>query len=82
MVATSLVTFPADDSAAFSPLFVGAMVATGHEISTLQTQSRILSVPFSSGQWLLPRKEMRLRLMTVTSFSPLFIAAMVATPQM
>ena len=36
----------------FSPLFVGAMVAT--EMERREKMRRDLSVPFSSGQWLLP----------------------------
>ena len=35
----------------FSPLFVGAMVATFH--FARRVGRRLLSVPFSSGQWLL-----------------------------
>ena len=55
----------------FSPLFIGAMVAT--LIGT------IFSVPFSSGQWLLHYTIARLT--KLRTFSPLFIA-MVATATM
>ena len=39
-------------STSFSPLFIGAMVATV-EIHNRQSSNNLLSVPFSSGQWLL-----------------------------
>ena len=39
----------------FSPLFVGAMVATKQRQRQRLKQMQ-LSVPFSSGQWLLPRR--------------------------
>ena len=41
---------------AFSPLFIGAMVATIDRLCKLSTSG--LSVPFSSGQWLLHRHQM------------------------
>ena len=85
----------------FSPLFIGAMVATcDNPVSFIQQpifQSPFhrgngcyqgkevaaftfvrLSVPFSSGQWLLLDPVNSLR-KTRTAFSPLFIGAMVAT---
>ena len=39
----------------FSPLFIGAMVATLLESEAVKTEE-MLSVPFSSGQWLLLEK--------------------------
>ena len=62
---------------AFSPLFIGAMVAT----PLWWTRSSLcdpLSVPFSSGQWLL-LVEIFSKRIAVSTFSPLFIGAMVAT---
>ena len=61
----------------FSPLFVGAMVATlvgdGGTVA-----AAVLSVPFSSGQWLLLFQNIATHIDNF-SFSPLFIGAMVAT---
>ena len=52
------------------------MVAT--TASRCGRRSDGLSVPFSSGQWLLPEKPPR-RHYRVEAFSPLFVGAMVAT---
>ena len=60
----------------FSPLFIGAMVAT--ESDDPDHWQRQLSVPFSSGQWLLLKFLHHNRNFGET-FSPLFIGAMVAT---
>ena len=60
----------------FSPLFIGAMVATPGTSTGGRGYS--LSVPFSSGQWLLPSCYL-LESEAVKTFSPLFIGAMVAT---
>ena len=109
---------PAQCYPAFSPLFIGAMVATSDSncCSRLRRQSpfssgqtlvahalptffqspfhrgngcyfggervlwhvRRLSVPFSSGQWLLPWL-LTFMLLVEDTFSPLFVGAMVAT---
>ena len=62
---------------AFSPLFIGAMAATIVTADVKITESK-LSVPFSSGQWLLPIIIPE-NSMNDETFSPLFIGAMAAT---
>ena len=64
---------------AFSPLFVGAMVATEIRVVGFEPR-RLLSVPFSSGQWLLLKFGLSDSTASI-AFSPLFVGAMVATVQ-
>ena len=61
----------------FSPLFIAAMVATGARFVGTPIV-RLLSVRFSSRQWLLLHRDKGTR-RHYRPFSPLFIAAMVAT---
>ncbi len=62
----------------FSPLFIGAVVASMAR-KTVGSPGPVLSVPYSSGPWLHPRGPANYCARRSRTFSPLFIGAVVAS---